>query len=175
MAITARSSLTDVCFEVCTALDRVGITAVLTGGSAATFYAPEAYQSRDADFIVTLRADGGAKVLADLGYSGRGGTYEHSENPYTLEFPRGPLAIGDDLIQTWETIRRDGQILHVLSRTDSVRDRLMWFYTDNDLSALRAAVGVVGTGPVDEEFIREWSSREGFVKEYAYFFAQLRR
>ena len=174
MPITARSNLTDVCFEVCTALDRIGITAVLTGGSAATFYAPEAYQSRDADFIVTLRANGGAEALADLGYSVRGGTYEHAENPYTLEFPRGPLAVGDDLIETWETIRRGGQTLYVLSRTDSVRDRLMWFYTDNDLSALRAAVGVTGSGPVDHELIREWSTREGFVTEYDRFVAQIR-
>jgi hypothetical protein len=173
VAITAQSDLADVCFEVCTALDRAGITAVLTGGSAATFYAPEAYQSRDADFIITRRADGGAKVLADLGYSGRGGTYEHAENPYTLEFPRGPLAVGDDLIKRWETIRRKGRILHVLSRTDCVRDRLMWFYTSNDRTALRAAIGVAGSGPVNQDLVREWSLREGYTKEWDYFFTQI--
>jgi hypothetical protein len=172
--ITASSSLTDVCFEVCTALDCAGITAVLTGGSAATLYAPESYQSRDADFIVTLRAEGGAKILADLGYSEHGGTYEHRANPYTVEFPRGPLAVGNDLISTWETIRRKAQILHVLSRTDCVRDRLMWFYTDNDLSALRAAIGVVRSGVVDHEVIKEWSLREGFAREYHYFLSQMR-
>ncbi len=29
------------------------IRAALTGGSAATFYAPDAYQSRDLDFVIT--------------------------------------------------------------------------------------------------------------------------
>lgn len=38
------SSLRDVAFEVCTALDRVGVTAVLSGGGAATLYAPHAIQ-----------------------------------------------------------------------------------------------------------------------------------
>jgi hypothetical protein len=160
---------------VCSALHRTGITAVLTGGSAATFYAPESYQSRDADFIITVRADGGAQVLANLGYMQRGGTYEHRENAYTLEFPRGPLAVGDDLIQSWVTVRREEQVLHVLSRTDSVRDRLMWFYTSNDRTALHAAIGVAMSGSVNRDLIKEWSSREGFWKECEYFFAQVTR
>jgi hypothetical protein len=54
--IEGGSSLVDVAFAVCTALDRDGITAVLTGGSAATFYAPEAYQSEDADFVLSFDA-----------------------------------------------------------------------------------------------------------------------
>ena len=40
--INASSTLVEVAFEVCTALDASGYTAVLTGGSAATFYAPAA-------------------------------------------------------------------------------------------------------------------------------------
>lgn len=175
MAITSQSSLTDVCFEVCSALHRIGFTAVLTGGSAATYYAPDACQSRDADFIITVRGDGGAHVLTDLGYTEHGGTYEHRENPFTLEFPRGPLAVGDDLINTWETMRRKDRLLYVLSRTDCVRDRLMWFYTSNDRGALRAAIDVAGTGSVNRELIRAWSLREGFPKECEHFFAQIER
>jgi hypothetical protein len=56
-AITETSSLEDVCFAACTALERAGTVAVLTGGSAATYYAPEAYQSGDADFIITFSSD----------------------------------------------------------------------------------------------------------------------
>jgi hypothetical protein len=173
VAIDAKSSLADVCFEVCTALDLVGFTAVLTGGSAATIYAPAAYQSRDADFIITLHGAGGAEVLARLGYAERGGTYEHAENQYTLEFPRGPLSIGDDLVTAWDTRRRADQILHILTRTDCVRDRLMWFYTDNDRSALNAAIGVAQSGVIDRDAIREWSAREGFASQCEQFFSSL--
>jgi hypothetical protein len=56
MAIDERSSLIDVAFAVCTSLDNIGTRAILTGGSAATFYAPTALQSRDCDFITTLGA-----------------------------------------------------------------------------------------------------------------------
>lgn len=173
MTIDAQSSLTDVCFEVCTALGRGGITAVLTGGSAATVYAPAVYQSRDADFVITMNAAGGATILEQLGYVGRGGTYAHAENQYTLEFPRGPLAIGDDLIRTWDTLRKGDRVLHILSRTDCVRDRLMWFYVQNDRSALAAAIGVAGSGAIDADLVRSWSAREGFQRECDYFFSNL--
>ena len=169
MAIDGESTLTDVCFTICTALEHVGVTAVLTGGSAAAVYAPTVYQSRDADFIVTMHAAGGAEALSELGYVEKGGTYFHRLSPFTLEFPHGPLAVGDDLITAWETLRKDGLVLHILSRTDSVRDRLMWFYLDNDRSALRAAVGVAKSGLFDEEIVRDWSEREGFPRQHALF------
>lgn len=51
MSINATTPLAEVATAVCSALDRTGITAVLTGGSAATYYAPEAYQSSDIDFV----------------------------------------------------------------------------------------------------------------------------
>lgn len=47
------SSLEDVCFEVADALNRYSIQAVLTGGSAATLYAPDVYASLDADFVLS--------------------------------------------------------------------------------------------------------------------------
>ena len=97
-AVTGNSSLEDVCFAVCTELAHVGTVAVLTGGSAATYYAPEAYQSQDADFVITFSSDAerAAVTLRDLGYRELGGTYKHDRNIFTLEFPPGPLAIGND-------------------------------------------------------------------------------
>jgi hypothetical protein len=66
--ITALSTLTDIAFAVCTALERAGFVAVLTGGSAATFYAPDAYQSKDLDFVITLRGQAGEEALKAIGF-----------------------------------------------------------------------------------------------------------
>jgi hypothetical protein len=172
--ITAASTLEDVCFAVCTALHRAGITAVLSGGSAATMYASAAYQSRDADFVVAVHGSGGANILTQLGYKpDRSGTYKHTENHYTVDFPGGPLAIGDDLITTWDTRRREDELLHILSRTDCIRDRLMWFYTSNDRSALAAAIGVAKSGEVDIDRVRDWSNRQGFGASFEVFVSRL--
>jgi hypothetical protein len=94
MTITAESSLVDVCFAVCTALDPAGTVAVLSGGSGATFYASQAYQSRDADSVITMHGSGGAVVMANIGYTESGGIYSHAVNPFTVEFPKGPLSVG---------------------------------------------------------------------------------
>ena len=62
MNITRESSLREVAFAVCTALHERGIEVVLTGGSAATVYAPHAYQSRDIDFVIVMHAGSPAPV-----------------------------------------------------------------------------------------------------------------
>jgi hypothetical protein len=178
MTISEHSSLEDVAFIVCTTLTSCGITAVLTGGSAATFYAPQAYQSRDLDFIIQFaRGDKrklGVAALSKLGYRLEGQTYVHANNQFTLDFPTGPLAIGDDRVTSWSSLNRDQLALNILSATDCVRDRLLWFYLQGtDRSSLQAAVGVAQRHPIDLEFIRAWSTREGFADKFAEFERQV--
>lgn len=69
-----------------------------------------------------------ARRFGTLGYRDIGGTYHHDKNLFTLEFPPGPLAIGGDIVRSYETVARDNEILYVLSRTDCVRDRLAAFF-----------------------------------------------
>lgn len=76
---------------MCTALHHAGFTVVLTGGSAAAFYAPEAYQSKDLDFVITLKGTAGEAALRSLGYERKGDFYVHETSPFSLDFPLGPL------------------------------------------------------------------------------------
>ena len=106
MTITARSSLIDVCFAVCTALERQGNVAVLTGGSAATFYAPENYQSYDADFVIDLIGTNSALALTRLGFEEVDGSYRHADSKFTVEFLSRPIGIGNEVVRTWTTFTR---------------------------------------------------------------------
>lgn len=175
--ITATSSLTDIAFAVGTALDRAGITAVLTGGSAATFYAPDAYQSRDLDFVITLHGTGGEAALRAIGYQRDLDYYIHPASPFPLEFPRGPLMVGDDHLTRWNTVRReDDQILHVLTPTDSCRDRLAAFLFWNDFSGLEQALGVCRVRTdVDLAIVRDWCVRSGETPKWDLFKGRLGR
>lgn len=174
--ITAASSLVDIAFEVCTALDRCGVQSVLCGGSAATFYT-DGYRSRDLDFVITLgwNSGGAEGALADLGFRRAGSQYAHTVSAFTLDFPPGPLAVGTDIVQTWETARRGELCLRVLSRTDSVRDRLAGFYFWNDRNNLQTAILVAKSGPVDFDLIRDWSRREGASEKFGEFIRALER
>ena len=178
MRIDAETSLRDIAFEVCTALSHAGTTAVLTGGGAATLSAPEAIQSYDLDFILTAYGgDGSAgEALAALGYSLRGQHYEHSTSQFLLEYPPGPLAIGDELITKWTTLKEGDRLLHLLTATDSCRDRLAAFYHFHDRSALQQALAIQGAQPerTDLELIERWSKREGQVERCAEFLQSAR-
>jgi len=173
LTITKESSLSDVAFAVCTALEKAGITAVLTGGSAATYYAPLAYQSLDLDFVIAMRADGaaGKDTLAALGYEQSGDYYTHRANELPLEFVPGPLMVGDDRISVWASETRGAETLYVLTPTDSLRDRLASLLFWNDFSGLEQAIAVFRAQEkkIDLAVVKSWCEREGHGDKYRLF------
>jgi hypothetical protein len=161
----ADATLTDVAFAACTALDAAGEVAVLCGGSAATYYAPEAYQSRDLDFVLrfAVRTRVVDDALRPLGYvRAPEGLYRHPRIAFTIEFPAGPLAIGSETVGAFATERRGEFLLHVYTPTDVVRDRFMHYWAWGDQGALRVALAVaaVCTRDVDAKSIKAWTARE---------------
>lgn len=162
--IAPGSSLIDGAFTVCTAFDAAGITAVLCGGSAATFYAPDAYMSADNDFVlsVSIPREEITPIVTPLGFREEGRIYVCDGIDWTLDFPAGPLAIGRDIVTEWETVRRKDELLHVISATDSVRDRFMHYFAWGDYSGLVQAVAVAKAQPalVDLRRFREWTAIE---------------
>jgi hypothetical protein len=172
--ITKASTLTDVAFHVCTALEGASVTAVLTGGSAATFYAPDAYQSRDIDFVITVWAPNAERALLDAGFTRDIDCYVHPDTVFPIEFPQGPLMVGDDHIRTWNTVRRDSEVLNVLTPTDSCRDRLAAFLFWNDFSGLEQALSVCrARSDVDLDAVRSWCRRTGHLKKWQLLKARL--
>lgn len=175
MNLTPESTLEEVGFRVCTALSKSGITAVLTGGSAATYHAPDSIHSFDLDFVIEVDSDrGGEEALRELGYEMESGSYVHRENAYVIEFPPGPLSIGKDRVRDWDTARRAGEILHVLTPSDSCRDRLAHFLFWDDWRALNHAVIVARKHHVGAESIRAWCESEGQLEKYRFFEKRLR-
>jgi hypothetical protein len=169
--IDETSSLEDVCFEVGTSLDRFQIEGVLTGGSAATVYAPKAYNSMDADFVLE-NFPGRKKLeaaLADVGFlpTAAAGMFAHPRTRFTIDFPSGPLAVGGDYIRKTAVLERGNMRLRILTPADCVRDRLAHFYHWNDYTALSAAVAVARShrAAIDLELLRLWTERESDAPE----------
>lgn len=170
--ITSHSTLAEVCLAVARALEASGIAAVLTGGSAATLYAPEVYTSFDADFVLDRDdpLDEIAVALAPTGFKrkGRSRIFVHAKTIHTIDFPRGPLAVGGDYVRETATLTFGNTRLRILSRTDCIRDRLAHFYHWDDYTALNAAVGVAIADPsdVDMNALRSWSKREEHLEKF---------
>jgi hypothetical protein len=163
--IGKESTLEDVAFAVAQALEEKGIASVLTGGSAAAVHAPHQYTSDDADFVLDNddSLDKVAAALEPIGFTreDKSRIFSHPNTRYTLDFPKGPLAVGGEYVQRTETLVRGARRLRILTRLDSVRDRLAHFYYWDDYTALNAAVAVAAKfTDSDLEQVRNWTQRE---------------
>ena len=175
--LAARSSLADVAVAVGDALRRAGIRGVLTGGACASLYSAGAFHSVDVDIVLegTPTVEAVDAALSPLGFKRRRDRYVHSTVPFFVEFPRGPLGIGEDfkIRPVWRA-RRGARAL-ALSATDACRDRLAAFYHWNDRQSLGVAVAIARRHRVQLLKIREWSRREGHAHRYATFLDALAR
>lgn len=166
MKPTANSTLQEVAVAVGSHLARRGIRAVLTGGACVAIHTGT-YVSKDADFVLqsSVPQRGLEDAMRELGFARKGAEYVHPEVPFSIEFPPGPLSIGDDLAIVPAELSVGTLTALGLSATDSCRDRLAAFYHWNDRQALALALEIARLRPVNLDLIRDWSSREGKTAE----------
>ena len=177
MRLSAKSSLIDVAVATGDTLRRAGIRGVLTGGACASLYTGGAYQSVDVDFVLSEppRADVLDRALARLGFKRVRDRYVHPLVSFFVEFPSGPLGIGEDFrIRPVWTSRRAWRTL-ALSPTDACRDRLAAFYHWNDRQSLSVAVAIAVRNRINVRKVREWSGSEGHLAGYAVFLVEVGR
>lgn len=176
--ISHLTSIRELAFIVGDAFIAAERVAVLSGGGAAEVYAPSVYQSQDLDFILSF-GGGAAKIIEDLGFLYQSGMYRHPDTIYTLEFPPGPLAIGEDYNIKPERLvdEATGRQLDIISPTDCVRDRLAWYLFGNraDFSALSQAVAIAKNlgDQIEYEKIRKWGADERVEERLAHFLVRV--
>jgi hypothetical protein len=179
--ISKSSTLQDVAFEVCSALRERGLRVILVGGSAATYYSKNAYQSDDVDFVAYFDVDASRQsdvvsAMAALGYQLNGNTFAHrTGNRFTVEFPKGPPAVSGDTLEIFNTVRDGGKTLEIITATDCVRDRLAHYFFWDDRTALRAALAVAlaQRAHLDLDAVRSWSQRESEEAKFKDFLRRL--
>lgn len=171
MALSRHSTLREVVQAVSASLRRHRIEAILTGGACASLHSKGEYLSHDLDYIIrnaVTRAQLDHAMLA-VGFVRTGAEYRHADLPFFVEFPKGPLAIGDDDLVEPVEVRVGSVKVLTLSATDSCRDRLAAFYHWNDLQSLRVAAAIARRQPVNIRTIRAWSLKEGRAAEFRRF------
>ena len=152
-------------------LQKVGITVVLSGGSAVSFYSSNKYVSKDLDLINTSfsRRSKIKSMMEKIGFHEQGLYFTNPETQIFVEFPDGPLSVGEEPVKEISEFRLATGTLRVVSATDCVKDRLCAFYFWNDQQGVAQAVLVVENQNVDLKEIERWSKVEGKEKEYEIF------
>jgi hypothetical protein len=110
------------------------INVPLSGGSAVSFYSSNKYVSKDLDLINTNFAKRSKikSAMAKLGFQEQGRYFVNTETQFFVEFPNGPLSVGEEPVKEVSEFPLVTGILRVVSATDCVKDRLCAFYFWND-------------------------------------------
>lgn len=142
---------------------RRNINVVLSGGSCVSIYSAEKYVSIDLDFVNAGFAKRSAirEAMQSLGFSEEKRYFRHPDTALLIEFPPGPLGVGEEPVKQIVEITTDTGVVRIISATDCVKDRLTWYYHDNDTECLEQAVLVAASNDVDLGEIERWSGAEG--------------
>src|SRR5687767_10324951 len=151
-----------------TQLRKRGIEVILSGGAAVAIYSNNKYVSEDLDLIniygVNRRQIRDA--MMEIGFYEEGRYFRHPDSQFFVEFPPGPLAIGEEPVKQIVEKKFSTGTLKIISPTDCVKDRLAAYYHWGDQQALLQAILVAEQNKVNVNEIRRWSLAEGKVKEF---------
>jgi hypothetical protein len=146
-----------------------GIEAVLVGGACVSIYSHNRYQSYDLDFVTYEELKRIEKVLTKIGFKRTGRCFSHERCAYLVDFVNPPVAIGNESIRHFETLKTPAGTLKLLTPTDCVKDRLSSFFHWNDRQALEQAVLVAKDQPIDLNDIKRWAKAEGQEEKFKLF------
>ena len=159
-------------------LSKASIESVLVGGAVVAVYSKGAYRSGDLDFVTQKGTNAEIqKVLESLGFEKvRGRHYEHPECKHLIiEFPPGPISIGEDYKIEPEEIKVEGQVIRIFNPTDCIRDRLASYIHFNARECLDQAVLVAKNQPVNLDKIKNWCDTEGATKVFEEFILKIKK
>ncbi len=152
-------------------LEGAGIGSVLVGGAVVAIHTEGLYRSGDLDLVPDhfdrKQIEG---VLRGLGFEPSKSRYfRHPQCSHLfLEFPRGPVEIGEEFPVVPDEIEVMGRKLRLLSPTDSVKDRLAGYIHWNSRANFEQAVLICRRQSVrvDMEQVRRWCEREGGLEAF---------
>jgi len=152
-------------------LEGAGIRSVLVGGAVVSIYTEGLYRSGDLDMVPdgTDRARL-ADELAKIGFQpSRSRYFKHPSCLHLfLEFPHGPVEIGEEFPVVPAEIEVEGRTLRLLSPTDSVKDRLAGYIHWKARANFDQAVLICRRQKeaVDLDAVRKWCGREGGAEAF---------
>jgi len=156
---------------ICDALIAKDIHVVLSGGSCVEIYSRGEYTSYDLDLINQYNEQFKKihQVMLELGFREYNRYFVHDDTKLFIEFPSGPLGVGDAPIEDIAEIDTEAGVLRLLTPTDCIKDRLAAYYHWNDEQCLQQAIWVAQQNEYDLESVKAWSIKEGSEDKFLIF------
>lgn len=149
-------------------LTKWDIDVVLVGGLAVEIYTENLYLTKDIDMVNTNYRTPSRlqKAMADLAFYKKGRIYVNETTDITVEFPPGPLSVGDELVKETVIVQVSSGHIPILSVNDVVKDRLAAFVHWKDRQSLIQAVAVLLKHQLKPHTFQKFCLREGAEVEY---------
>lgn len=159
-------------------LEGEGIRSVLVGGAVVAIYTEGLYRSGDLDMVPDdLGRNRLPEALAKIGFEPTQSRYfKHPLCPHLfLEFPRGPVEIGEQYPVIPAEIEMEGRTLRLLSPTDSLKDRLAGYIHWKSRANFDQALLICQRqrSRVDLDAVRDWCAGEGGLDAFEELIARL--
>ncbi len=144
------------------------IEVVLSGGACVSIYSKNNYVSMDLDLINIHLARRGKiyQAMVELGFYEDTRYFKHTETEFFVEFPNGPLSVGEEPVKQVDEHKIATGLLRLLSPTDCVKDRLAGYFHWEDLQCLEQAELVAKSNRINLKEIERWSKAEGKPEEF---------
>ncbi|HMV41647.1 MAG TPA: hypothetical protein PK079_10400 [Leptospiraceae bacterium] len=139
-----------------------GINATLSGGACVSIYSSNRYQSYDLDFIENLSSSRQKlkSILSKIGFVEESRYFKNPKTKFFIEFPLGPLTVGDEPVKEVIKIKYETGELQIISPTESIKDRLAAYYHWNDNQCLEQAFLIAEMKEINVAELERWSVNE---------------
>jgi hypothetical protein len=171
-----RMAQAEIAANVHSHLKAKGIDVVLSGGAAVGIYTQGKYVSKDLDLVRDFAASRTAiaNAMEEIGFRQTHGRYfKHPRAKHIIEFPPGPLTVGEEPVRRVDELNFPTGTLRVISPTDCVKDRLASYYHFGERQGLHQALMVAKDNTVNIKDIRRWARGEGHLDKFDDFLSVL--
>ena len=149
-------------------LQRNDVNVVLVGGLAVEIYTENLYLTKDIDMVNTNYKKPSAlhKVMAELDFHKKGRIYVNDTTDITVEFPSGPLAVGNKPITSTTIVKTAKGNIPILHVNDVVKDRVAAFIHWQDRQSLIQAISMMFKHKIAPVQVKDFCMQEGSPSHY---------
>lgn len=159
----SKTSIVELATIVADHLQQHDIEVVLVGGLAVEIYTENLYLTKDIDMVNTnykspqeLR-----DAMSKLGFQKKGRVFVNDTTEISVEFPTGPLSVGDELVAKTTIAKVAKGQIPILDVSDVIKDRLAAYIHWQDKQSLVQALAILLKHPTNRAALKTFCDREG--------------
>lgn len=163
MSDFSKTTIVELAAIVANHLQQHDISVVLVGGLAVEIYSKNIYLTNDIDMIdISYQKPAKLhKAMAEIGFAKQGRIFVNPSTEITVEFPSGPVTVGDELVSETTVVTTAAGDLPVLQAGAVIKDRLSAYIHWNDKQSLVQAVTVLAGFPAELNAACRFCRNEG--------------